>query len=232
MQEIPVRFLGREDTLEKGKATHSSSLGLACGSDGKESACNVEDPGSIPGLGRSLGGGHGNPLQYACLENPHGQRSLAGYRPWGNKESDTTECLSTQHSESKSKPTLGKLLQWGAWFDGWVKTPELQASNPGVQRGGTRAEPMPPDAQTQVTSPPPGGTPLSHLSNQGWFSRAKTDKPNSTGPWGKAGQPSVCQDFTKAVFLSTHLVCAVCTILAPLTAHPELCYVLPTPESV
>jgi len=36
------------------------------------------DLGSIPGLGRSPGGGHGNPLQYSCLENPHGQRSLAG----------------------------------------------------------------------------------------------------------------------------------------------------------
>ena len=39
-------------------------------SDGKESACNVRDPSSIPGLGRSPGGGHGNPLQYSCLENP------------------------------------------------------------------------------------------------------------------------------------------------------------------
>ena len=43
-----------------------------------------------PGLGRSLGEGHGNPLQYSCLENPHGQRSLLGYRPWGLKESDMT----------------------------------------------------------------------------------------------------------------------------------------------
>ena len=47
--------------------------------------------GSIPGLGRSPGGGHGNPLQYSCLENPHGQRGLAGYSPWGHKESDTTD---------------------------------------------------------------------------------------------------------------------------------------------
>ena len=42
-------------------------------------------------LGRSLGGGHGNPLQYSCLENPHGQRSLAGYSPWSLKELDTTD---------------------------------------------------------------------------------------------------------------------------------------------
>ena len=40
------------------------------GSDGKESACNAGDLGSISGSGRSPGGGHGNPLQYFCLENP------------------------------------------------------------------------------------------------------------------------------------------------------------------
>ena len=39
-------------------------------SNGKESACNAGDLGSIPGLGRSPGEGHGNPLQYSCLENP------------------------------------------------------------------------------------------------------------------------------------------------------------------
>ena len=49
----------------------------------------------IPGLGRSPGGGHGNPLQFSCLENPHGQRSLVGYSLGGHKESDTTERLST-----------------------------------------------------------------------------------------------------------------------------------------
>ena len=42
----------------------------------------------------SPGGGHGNPLQYSFLGNPHGQRSLAGYSPWGRKESDMTEWLS------------------------------------------------------------------------------------------------------------------------------------------
>ena len=54
-----------------------------CGSDGEESACNAGDLGLISGLGRSTGEGNGNPLQYSCLENPHGQRSLAGYSPWG-----------------------------------------------------------------------------------------------------------------------------------------------------
>ena len=60
-------------------------------SEGKESACNAKDLGSIPGYGRSIGGRHGNPLQYSCLENSHGQRSLAGYSPWSFKDSDMTE---------------------------------------------------------------------------------------------------------------------------------------------
>ena len=46
------------------------SLGFLGGSDGKESACNAGDPSLIPGSGRPPGGGHGNPLQYSCLENP------------------------------------------------------------------------------------------------------------------------------------------------------------------
>ena len=50
-----------------------------------------ETIGSIPGLGRSPGGGHGNPLKYSCLGNPHGQRSLVRYSPWGHKELETTE---------------------------------------------------------------------------------------------------------------------------------------------
>ena len=60
----------------------------------KESTCNAEDLAWIPGLGRSPGGEHGNSLQYSCLENLHGQRSLAGYGPWGRKELDMTEQLS------------------------------------------------------------------------------------------------------------------------------------------
>ena len=66
-------------------------LGFPGGSDSKESACNAGDLGSIPGLGRPPGEGHSNPLQYACLENPHGQRTLMVYSSWLCKESDTTE---------------------------------------------------------------------------------------------------------------------------------------------
>ena len=65
------------------------------GSDSKESACDVGDLDSIPGLRKSPGEGSGNPLQYACLENTQGQRSLMNYNPWGLKELDTTEQLNT-----------------------------------------------------------------------------------------------------------------------------------------
>ena len=54
-------------------------LGFPGDSDGKQSTWNVGDPGSFPELGRSPGEGPGNPLQYSGVENPHGQRSLAGY---------------------------------------------------------------------------------------------------------------------------------------------------------
>ena len=70
---------------------HLGFYGFPGGADGKESACYVGELGLIPGLGKSPGGGHGNPLQYFCLENPHRQGSLAGYSPWGCKESNTTE---------------------------------------------------------------------------------------------------------------------------------------------
>ena len=50
--------------------TTKTYCGFSGGSDGKGSACNAGDLGSIPGLGRSPGEGNGNPLQYSCLENP------------------------------------------------------------------------------------------------------------------------------------------------------------------
>ena len=59
-------------------------------------AGEARDTGAIPGSGRSPGGGHGNPLQYPCLENRHEQRSLAGYSPWGHKGLDMTEAI--EHS--------------------------------------------------------------------------------------------------------------------------------------
>ena len=66
------------DTTEQFHFFKITSIPTVCflgGSDGKESTCNAGDLGLIPGLGRSPGGGNGNPLQYSFLENPHGQRS-------------------------------------------------------------------------------------------------------------------------------------------------------------
>ena len=64
------------------------------GSDGKESACNVEDPGSIPGSGRCLGGGYGDTLQSSCLENRMDRVARQStVIPWDCKESDMTEQL-------------------------------------------------------------------------------------------------------------------------------------------
>ena len=58
---------------------------------------NAGDPGSIPGTGRSPGGGHGNPLQYSCLENPmdRGTWQATVHTVYGVAESDTTELLNT-----------------------------------------------------------------------------------------------------------------------------------------
>ena len=52
---------------------------------------DTRDMDVIPGLGRSPGGGDGNALQYSCLENPPGERSLTDYSPWGGRESSMTE---------------------------------------------------------------------------------------------------------------------------------------------
>ena len=78
------------------------------------------DLGLIPRTGRSVGRGHGNQLQYSCLENPHGRRNLVGYSPWGRKELDMTEQLSTAYIPSpvdlpdpgteSGSPTLQQIL--------------------------------------------------------------------------------------------------------------------------
>ena len=72
-------------------AIFTDFMGFPRSSDGKESTCIAGDLGSIPRLGSAPGGRHGHALQYSCLENPQGQRSLVGYNPWGHKESEETE---------------------------------------------------------------------------------------------------------------------------------------------
>ena len=75
--QATVHGVSKSQTRLKQLSMHSH-CGLPWWLSGKESAYGVGDLGSVPGLGRSLGGGHDNPLQYSGLENPHGQRSLAG----------------------------------------------------------------------------------------------------------------------------------------------------------
>ena len=79
-------------------------------------AGDVRPVGSTPGSGRSPGGGHGNPLQYCRLENPHRQRSLAGYSPWGHKELETTEA--TEHAWAGGSASA----PWGSCGRGSVGT--------------------------------------------------------------------------------------------------------------
>ena len=82
------------------------------GSDGKESVSSAGDLGSIPESGRSPGEGNGNSLQYSCLRDFHGQRSLAGYSPWGHRESDMTGRITHIHillMKHKSKI-------WKKWY--------------------------------------------------------------------------------------------------------------------
>ena len=62
------------------------------------SSLKTGDLGLIPGLGRSPGGGHGNPVQYFFPGESHGLRSLVGYGLWGHKESDMTEVIEHAHA--------------------------------------------------------------------------------------------------------------------------------------
>ena len=113
------------------------------------------DLSSILKFGRSPGGRDGNPLQYSCLENPHGQRFPADYSSWGLRESDLSEQLSTAHCTMKVKvaqshPTLfdpvnykvhgnlqARILEWAAipfsrgssWWEDGVAKSQTQLSN-------------------------------------------------------------------------------------------------------
>ena len=78
---------------------------ISLGCSDKESACHAGDPSLIPGLGRSPGIGLGNPLQYFCLENLHGQRNLAGCSSWV-AQSQTRLSNQAQHTVSLNISSL------------------------------------------------------------------------------------------------------------------------------
>ena len=99
--------------------TSSWSSGFPSDSVGRESTCNTGnagDAGSIPGWKRSPGGGNGNQLQYSCLENPHGQRNLAGYSPQGHKELDMTEQLSSHATVVKTPSFQCTGCRYNPWL--------------------------------------------------------------------------------------------------------------------
>ena len=124
----------RQTQKSRGLFPDTKSFGLQwhhlwdpCSSVGKESACNAGDPGLIPGSGRSPGEGHGNPLQYSCLENPMNggawqatvrgvtrvRHDLVTKPPWDPK-SLTWVVLYWTHSVS-----CHNLLAWW-WTGNWV----------------------------------------------------------------------------------------------------------------
>ena len=85
---VSVHFQGKPLQITVIQVYAAITMGFPCSLDGKDSACNAGDLGSVPELGRSLGegNGNGNPLQYTCLENSRD-------RLWGHKESGMTEQL-------------------------------------------------------------------------------------------------------------------------------------------
>ena len=95
-----------EGDSREGTNVYIPMADLCCpgSTDGKESACNVGDVGSIPGLGRPPWRRAWQPTPVFLSGESQGQRSLVGYSPWGHKESDAAEQLSTaQHSTVSSK---------------------------------------------------------------------------------------------------------------------------------
>ena len=84
---------GRYNQLDSDLNLTSVPMGLPCGSDGKESACNAGRPRFNPWVRKILWGWEWQSAPAFLFGEFHGQRSLANYSPWGRKESDTTERL-------------------------------------------------------------------------------------------------------------------------------------------
>ena len=82
---VKYAYYGKEHFFSEISPSQSYSLSLIAQLVKNLPAMREGGLGSVTGSGGSPGGGHGNPLQYSCLENPHGQRSLAGYSAWSHK---------------------------------------------------------------------------------------------------------------------------------------------------
>ena len=130
------------DLPDSGRSTYHEKtfFHYTGGSDSKESFCNVGDLGLTPGLGRSPGGGLGNPLQYSCLENPHGYRSLVGYKSMGGlqrvghdwatkrlstahrKDSYPSSCVQWLEQGRKTGTASSQLVMWSLWINDAVES--------------------------------------------------------------------------------------------------------------
>ena len=93
VQEILVQFLGSGRSAGEGISYPLQYSWASLVAQMERICLEHERPGFNPRVGKI-------PLQYSCLENPQGQRSLPGYSPWGRKEPDTTEQLSTHISQN------------------------------------------------------------------------------------------------------------------------------------
>jgi len=105
---------------------------------GKESACNAGDLGSDPG--RSPREGNGKPLQYSCLGNPSGQRSLTGYSPWGHRvrhdwvtkhtedrwQTRRFPAKTNRNRETGIKESSEVTLYFLVWMTRWIVAPLLE----------------------------------------------------------------------------------------------------------
>ena len=90
MDSLPVELSGKPLVLYIFNLIRGF-LGSTSGRNPPGNTGDIRGAGLIPGLGKSPGGGHGNPLQYSCLGESYGQRSLEGYSPQGRKKLDTTK---------------------------------------------------------------------------------------------------------------------------------------------
>ena len=141
LQALSSHWPNPEENFGVPHGTTSSFLwGFPGGSDGKESACSVEDPSSIPGSGRSPGGGDGNPLQYSCLENPMDRgawrAAVHGLAKSQTRLSDTHTHTHT-HTRGVGKGTSS--MRGGSWTLGGVGSggPRGGEGRPGVSHTNT-----------------------------------------------------------------------------------------------
>ena len=147
--------------MPQNSTSRPSSVGFPGSSAGKESACNVGDWGSIPGSGRSPGGGNGNPLQYSCLENSMDRGVWRATVHQVAKSQTQPEWLTFSPSTvliAQSCPTLCNptrlFYPWGfsrqEYWSGLPCPPSGDLPNPGI-------EPWPPFSQVNsLLSEPPG----------------------------------------------------------------------------